>query len=100
MEHNCDPAKRIFSSVLRSAGPARRPRHHPWRRMDFPLQFPNLNEWPPVVSSVSSSLVVRSTGNAISGTNFNGWDLGAVYGDDAQASTKWPIVRITNTSTG
>ena len=56
--------------------------------------------WLPVVSSVSNSLTVGSTGNAISGTNFNGWDLGGVYGDDAQAATNWPIVKITNTSTG
>ena len=56
--------------------------------------------WLPVVSSVSNSLTVGSTGNAISGTNFNGFDLGGVYGDDAQAATNWPIVKITNTSTG
>jgi hypothetical protein len=56
--------------------------------------------WLPVVSSVNSSLSVGSTGNAISGTNFNGFSLGASYGDDAQMSTNWPIVRITNTGTG
>jgi hypothetical protein len=56
--------------------------------------------WLPVVSSVSSTLTVGSTGNAISGTNFNGFDLGGAYGDDAQAATNFPIVRITNSSTG
>jgi hypothetical protein len=56
--------------------------------------------WLPVVSSVSSSLTRGSTGNAISGTNFNGFDLGGVYGDDAQAATNFPIVRITNNGTG
>jgi len=56
--------------------------------------------WLPVVSSVSNSLSVGSTGNAISGTNFNGFSLGASYGDDGQMSTNWPIVRITNNSTG
>lgn len=56
--------------------------------------------WRPVVSSVSSTLNVGSTGNAISGTNFNGFSLGGYYGDDAQAATNYPIVRITNTSTG
>lgn len=55
--------------------------------------------WLPVVSSVSATLSVGSKGNAISGTNFNGFDLGAVYGDDAQMSTNYPIVRITNNST-
>lgn len=56
--------------------------------------------WLPVVSSVASTLTVGSTGNAISGTNFNGFDLGGVYGDDAQASTNFPLVRITNNGTG
>jgi hypothetical protein len=57
-------------------------------------------KWKPVVSSVNSSLSVGSKANAISGTNFNGFDLGGVYGDDSQASTNYPLVRITNTSTG
>ena len=56
--------------------------------------------WLPVVSSVNSKLTVGSTGNAISGTNFNGFDLGGCYGDDAQAATNYPLVRITNTATG
>ncbi len=56
--------------------------------------------WLPVVSSVSNSLTVGSTANAISGTNFNGFSLGGYYGDDAQAATNFPLVRITNTSTG
>jgi len=56
--------------------------------------------WAPVVSSVNSTLTVGSTGNAISGTNFNGFDLGGSYGDDAQQATNYPLVRITNNSTG
>lgn len=56
--------------------------------------------WLPVVSSVSNTLSVGSKGNAISGTNFNGFDLGATYGDDGQMSTNYPIVRFTNTATG
>jgi hypothetical protein len=56
--------------------------------------------WLPVVSSVSAKLKHGSKGNAISGTNFNGWDLGGTYGDDAQSATNFPIVRITNNSTG
>ena len=56
--------------------------------------------WLPVVSSVSSSLTRGSTGNAISGTNFNGFDQGGVYGDDAQSNTNFPLVRITNNGTG
>jgi hypothetical protein len=56
--------------------------------------------WLPVVSSVSSTLMIPSTGNALSGTNFNGFDLGGAYGDDAQAATNFPLVRITNNSSG
>ena len=56
--------------------------------------------WWPVVSSVSNKLHIGSTGNAISGTNFNGFDRGAVYGDDAQEDTNFPLVRFTNSKTG
>ena len=64
-----------------------------------PQGSPN-SAWLPVVSSVSSTLNVGSTGNAISGTNFNGFDLGGYYGDDAQAATNFPLVRITNNGSG
>jgi hypothetical protein len=56
--------------------------------------------WLPVVSSVSSTLTRGSKANAISGTNFNGFSLGAVYGDDGQMSTNWPIISIKNNATG
>jgi hypothetical protein len=52
--------------------------------------------WRPVVSSVAKSLTIGSANNAISGTNFNGFSQGAAYGDDAQSSTNWPIVRLEN----
>jgi hypothetical protein len=58
------------------------------------------NAWRPVVAHVASTLKLGSTANAISGTNFNGFDLGGAYGDDAQAATNFPIVRITNTASG
>jgi hypothetical protein len=57
-------------------------------------------EWMPVVSSVSNKLKVGSTKNAISGTNFNGFDLGGQYGDDAQQQTNFPLVRFKNNATG
>jgi len=56
--------------------------------------------WLPVISSVSTKLKTGSTGNAISGTNFNGFDLGGEYGDDSQVATNFPLVRITNTKSG
>jgi hypothetical protein len=36
----------------------------------------------------------------VSGTLLNGFSSGAFYGDDAQSSTNYPLVRITNTATG
>jgi hypothetical protein len=56
--------------------------------------------WRPVISSVASKLAVGSHGNAISGTNFNGFSEGAAFGDDAQMATNYPLVRITNDATG
>jgi len=56
--------------------------------------------WLPVIGNVASSLAVGSTGNAISGTNFNGFDLGSVWSSGAQAATNFPIVRIANNATG
>jgi len=56
--------------------------------------------WLPVVSSVAATLKTGSTGNTISGTNFNGFSQGASYGSDRQMSTNYPLVRITITSTG
>ena len=34
------------------------------------------------------------------GHKFNGFSQGAAYGDDAQAATNYPLVRITNRATG
>jgi len=56
--------------------------------------------WQPTISSVATTLDVGSTNNAISGTQFNGLSQGAMYGDDAQMATNYPLVRITNTSSG
>lgn len=56
--------------------------------------------WLPKVESVETTLSVGSTGNTISGSNFNGFSQGASYGDDAQMSTNYPLVRISNNGTG
>jgi hypothetical protein len=58
------------------------------------------SSWLPKIKSVATSLTVGSTGNAFSGTNFNGFSQGAMYGDDKQMATNYPLVRITNNSTG
>jgi len=55
--------------------------------------------WAPKIVSYPSS--VNPGGYyKISGTQFNGLSQGADYGDDVQTATNYPIVRITNDSTG
>jgi hypothetical protein len=55
--------------------------------------------WAPTITSVTSSMQPGGT-YTISGTQFNGLTQGAAYGDDLQAATNYPIVRITNNATG
>jgi hypothetical protein len=55
--------------------------------------------WQPTITSVSSTLTAGSTNNVIQGTQFNGLSQGAMYGDDAQMATNYPLVRIVNAST-
>jgi hypothetical protein len=56
--------------------------------------------WQPTITSVASALTSGSTSNLIKGTQFNGLSQGAMYGDDAQMATNYPLVRITNNSSG
>jgi hypothetical protein len=56
--------------------------------------------WLPKVESVATTLAVGSVGNAIAGSNFNGFSQGASYDNNAQMSTNYPLVRITNDNTG
>jgi hypothetical protein len=55
--------------------------------------------WRPVITDSPDQVTPGST-YPISGTLFTGFSEGAAYGDDAQASTNYPLVRITNISTG
>jgi hypothetical protein len=55
--------------------------------------------WQPTITSVASTLTAGSTNNSIQGTQFNGLSQGAMYGDDAQMATNYPIIRIVNKST-
>ena len=58
-------------------------------------------KWAPKLTSISSTTLVRgNTGYTASGTQFRGVSNGAAYGDDAQMSTNYPLVRIKNTATG
>ncbi|HEV8118434.1 MAG TPA: hypothetical protein VGQ32_07910 [Thermoanaerobaculia bacterium] len=56
--------------------------------------------WAPVIQGGTATTVSRGKTYRISGRNFNGFSQGAAYGDDAQAATNYPLVRITNRSTG
>ena len=57
--------------------------------------------WAPTISSGPSvTNINRGKTYRISGHNFNGFSQGAAYGDDAQAATNYPLVRITNRATG
>lgn len=53
----------------------------------------------PNITSVDSSLALGSSNNVIRGTQFNGLSQGGAYGDDAQAATNFPLVRVSD-STG
>jgi hypothetical protein len=55
--------------------------------------------WLPQIVSVPTTLHHNGS-YTVSGYNFNGFSLGAVYGDDVQAATNYPLVRITNKATG
>src|SRR6185503_293619 len=55
--------------------------------------------WRPVIKSAPHS-VDPGTSYSISGQQFNGFSEGASYGDDAQMSTNYPLVRIINHATG
>ena len=55
--------------------------------------------WAPVITKVPAN-VIRGKTYVAKGTQFNGLSEGGAYGDDAQAATNYPLVRITNNSTG
>jgi hypothetical protein len=57
------------------------------------------SNWQPSISSVSSSLT-RGTTYQIFGYRFNGLSQANQFGDDFQNATNYPIIRITNNSTG
>jgi hypothetical protein len=63
-----------------------------------PLQTIN-NSWRPTISAISGTTIVRGKTYVISGTQFNGLSQATMFGDDYQAATNYPLVRITNNST-
>jgi hypothetical protein len=53
----------------------------------------------PTITSVATTLTHGSLNNVIKGTQLDGLDQGAYYGDDNQSSSNFPVIRITD-STG
>ena len=55
--------------------------------------------WAPTIISAPATISVGGS-YTISGTQFNGMSQAVAYGDDAQAATNYPLVRIINHATG
>jgi hypothetical protein len=55
--------------------------------------------WAPTIQKAPTT-VSPGGSYVISGHKFNGFSQGAAYGDDNQAATNYPLVRITNRATG
>ena len=56
-------------------------------------------DWAPVITHAPKNVEPGCT-YQIEGIRFNGMSQGAMYGDDYQSATNYPIVRITNAKTG
>jgi hypothetical protein len=74
---------------------------------DIELFTPGVAQEPDIDRAAHRPLVtfashILSPGGSyeISGFRFNGMSQGAAYGDDAQSSTNYPLLRITNIATG
>ena len=63
-----------------------------------PDRAPNA-AWKPTIISFPATMLAGNT-YIITGTQFNGLSQACSYGDDAQMATNYPIVRVTNTTTG
>jgi len=55
--------------------------------------------WAPTISAVSTALTAGST-YQIMGTQFNGLTQGSAYGDESENATNYPLVRLTNGTSG
>lgn len=53
--------------------------------------------WKPVIAQMATKLKVGATNVVLRGKLLHGLSEGGYYGDDAQMSTNYPLVRITNT---
>jgi len=55
--------------------------------------------WAPAITKVAKTLT-HGKSSTVQGTQLNGLSQGAAYGDDVQAASNYPMVRITNNATG
>lgn len=67
-------------------------------RLYKPLGGPQAS-WAPTIASVPAALTRGGT-FALTGTQLNGLSEAAAYGDELNAPTNYPIVRLTNNATG
>jgi hypothetical protein len=58
------------------------------------------SSWTPVIGGISSSTLIKGDTYRIFGQQFNGLSQACAFGDEDQCATNYPLVRITNTSTG
>ncbi len=54
----------------------------------------------PKIKKVKTSLSLGSSNTKISGLGFNGLTYGGYYGDDAEMSSNYPLVRFVNNASG
>ena len=59
-----------------------------------------VDAWGAVLITAAPALVTRGSTYAIAGTQFNGLSQAAAIGDEFNAATNYPLVRITNTASG
>jgi hypothetical protein len=59
------------------------------------------NAWRPTISGIigAGTTITRGRTYTITGTQFNGLSQATMFGDDYQAATNYPLVRITNNGT-
>jgi hypothetical protein len=64
-----------------------------------PAGTPN-SAWAPTITTSPQSVDPGGTNYQLAGTQFNGLSQAVAYGDNYQAATNYPLVRITNSRTG
>ena len=74
-----------------------------WVSSNYYLYTPSGGVYPgiaPTVNQFPVTLLRRGSTYTVTGTRFGGYSSGSVFGDDFQNYTNYPIVRITNDTTG